>query len=74
MPLIDDGIRYKTEDKSTGYELIDGEKDTVIGITPTPRGKKTTPQPNYSTVTEWFGRVFKIATTIPSRFCIATVV
>ena len=52
MPLIDDGIRYKTEEKSTGYELVDGEKDTVIGITPTPRGKKTTPQQNYSTVTD----------------------
>ena len=45
-------------------ELVDGEKDTVIGITPIPRGKKTTPQPNYSTVTEWFGRVFKLANTI----------
>ena len=52
MPLIDDGIRYKTEEKSTGYELVDGQKDTVIGITPTPRGKKTTPQQNYSTVTD----------------------
>ena len=54
MPLIDGGIRYKTENKSTGYELVDGQKDTVIGITPKPRGKKTTSQPNYSTVTEWF--------------------
>ena len=52
MPLIDDGIRYKTEEKSTGYELVDGEKDTVIGITPTPRGKKTTPLQNYSTVVD----------------------
>ena len=32
------------------YEYDDGQKDTVIGIIPTPRGKKTTPQPNYSTV------------------------
>ena len=64
MPLIDDGIRYKTEEKSTGYELVDGEKDTVIGITPTPRGKKTTPQQNYSTVTD-FARLRGWSTSVP---------
>ena len=64
MPLIDDGIRYKTEEKSTGYELVDGEKDTVIGITPTPRGKKTTPLQNYSTVTD-FARLRGWSTSVP---------
>ena len=52
MPLIDDGIKYKSKDKSKGYDLIDGHTDTGISFKPTPRGKKSTPQPNYSTVTE----------------------
>ena len=32
--------------------LVERQKDTVTWITLTPRGKKTTPQPNYSTVTD----------------------
>jgi hypothetical protein len=24
MPLIDDGIKYKTDDKSNGYDLVEG--------------------------------------------------
>jgi len=55
MPLVDDGIKYKTDDKSSGYDLVDGETDTVIGITPTPRGKKSTHLLNYSTVIEYLG-------------------
>ena len=42
------------EPKEDGYDLIDGSKDTAIGIKPTPRGQKSTPSPNYSTVTECF--------------------
>ena len=52
MPLIYDGIKYKSKDKSKGYDLIDDHTDTGISFKPTPRGKKTTPQPNYSTVME----------------------
>ena len=55
MPLIDDGIKYNTDDKSDGNELVDGETDTVIGFQPTKGGRKgkNTPLPNYSTVTDW---------------------
>ena len=38
---------------NNGYDLVDGSKDTAIGIKPTPRGKKTTHLPNYSTVTDF---------------------
>ena len=31
-------------------DLVEGQKDTVIKITPTPIGKKTTPQQNYDTM------------------------
>ena len=51
MPLVDDGIKYKSKNKKDGYDLVDGSKDTAIGIKPTPRGQKSTPLPNYSTVT-----------------------
>ena len=55
MPLIDDGIKYKTDDKSDGYELVDGETHTVIGFQPQRGGRKgkNTPQQNYSTVTDY---------------------
>ena len=39
-------------DISKGYDLIDGYDKTVISFQPTPGGKKSTPQPNYSTVTD----------------------
>ena len=52
MSLVDDGIRYKSDNKKDGYELVDGKKYTGIGIKPTPRGKKSTPSQNYSTVTD----------------------
>jgi hypothetical protein len=53
MPLIDDGTKYKTKDKSDGYELVDGETDTVIGFQPPKDGRKgkNTPKQDYSTVT-----------------------
>ena len=47
MSLVDDGIRYKSDNKKDGYELVDGKKYTGIGIKPTPRGKKSTPSQNY---------------------------
>lgn len=55
MSLVDDGIRYKSDNKKDGYELVDGTKDTGIGIKPQKVGvkpKSNTPYPNYSTVTE----------------------
>ena len=52
MPLVDDGIKYKSKNRKDGYDLIDGSKDTAIAIKPTPKGKKTTHLPNYSTVIE----------------------
>jgi hypothetical protein len=54
MPLIGDGIKYKTNAKSIGYDLVVGGTATVIGITPTPRVKKSTQQQNYSPIDwEW---------------------
>ena len=55
MPLVDDGIKYKSKDKSKGYELIDGKKYTGIGFNPPSAGrsKKNTPLLNYSTVTDF---------------------
>jgi len=55
MPLIDDGIKYRSDDKSDGYDLVDGETDTVIGFQPQKGGRKgkNTPLPNYSTVTDF---------------------
>ena len=44
--------------------LVEGQKDTVTRITLTPRGKKTTPQPNYSTVTD-FARLRGWSTSVP---------
>ena len=52
MPLVDGGIKYKTDNKSEGYELIEGTKDTAIGFEHTPRVKENTPYPNYPTLTE----------------------
>ena len=52
ISLVDDGIRYKSDNKKDGYDLVDGKKYTGIGIKPTPRGKKSTPSQNYSTVTD----------------------
>ncbi len=54
MPLIDDGIKYRSDDKSDGYDLVDGETDTVIGFQPQKGGRKgkNTPLLNYSTVTD----------------------
>jgi len=49
---IDDGIQYHSDNKSGEYDLIDGQTETEFGIKPTPRGKKTTPLENYSTVTD----------------------
>ena len=46
MPLVNDGIRYKSDNKKDGYELVDGKKYTGIGRKP----KSNTPQKNYSTV------------------------
>ena len=55
MSLVDDGIKYKSKDKSKGYELIDGKKYTGIGFNPPSAGrsKKNTHLPNYSTVTDF---------------------
>ena len=53
MPLIDDVIKYKSKNKKDGYDLIDGQNHTQIGIKPTPRGKKSTHLLNYSTVTDF---------------------
>ena len=66
MPLIDDGIKYRTKDKSDGYELVDGETDTVIGWTPQTGGRKgkNTPQQNYSTVTD-FAKLRGWSTSVP---------
>ena len=55
MPLVDDGVKYKSKNKKDGYDLIDGSKDTAIGIKPQKAGRKSklnTPYPNYSTVTD----------------------
>ena len=54
MSLVDDGIRYKSDNKKDGYELVDGKKYTGIGIKPQKVGikpKSNTHLPNYSTVT-----------------------
>ena len=54
MSLVDDGIRYKSDNKKDGYELVDGKKYTGIGIKPQKVGRKSklnTPSQNYSTVT-----------------------
>ena len=55
MPLVDDGIKYKSKNKKDGYDLIDGSKDTAIGIKPQKAGRKSklnTHLLNYSTVTD----------------------
>ena len=62
--LRDDEIKYKSKNKKDGYDLIDGSKDTAIGIKPTPRGKKTTHLPNYSTVTD-FAKFLGWSTSVP---------
>ena len=56
MSLIDDGIKYKSDNKSDVYELVDGETDAIIGFQPQrdERNEKNTQQQNYSIVTEWF--------------------
>jgi len=54
MSLVDDGIRYKSDNKKDGYELVDGKKYTGIGIKPQKVGikpKSNTHLPNYSTDT-----------------------
>ena len=48
--LRDDGIKYKSKNKKDSYDLIDDSKDNTIRIKPTPRGQKSTPLMNYSTV------------------------
>ena len=56
MPLVDDGIKYKSKSKKDGYDLIDGQKSTAISISKEKTWgikKKLTPQPNYSTVTDF---------------------
>jgi len=53
MSLVDDGIRYKSDNKKDGYELVDGNKYTGIGIKPQKVGlksKSNTHLLNYSTV------------------------
>ena len=53
MPLVDDGIKYKSKNKKDGYDLIDGQKSTAISISKEKTWgikKKLTPQQNYSTV------------------------
>ena len=55
MPLVDDGIKYKSKDTKDGYDLIDGQNSTEISISKEKTWgieKKLTPQPNYSTVTD----------------------
>ena len=32
MPLVDDGIKYKSKDTKDGYDLIDGQNSTEISI------------------------------------------
>ena len=54
--LVDDGIKYKSKNKKDGYDLIDGSKDTAIGIKPQKAGRKSklnTHLLNYSTVTDF---------------------
>jgi hypothetical protein len=34
IPFIDDGLEYKNNVKSNGYDLVEDETDTVIGVTP----------------------------------------
>ena len=49
----DDGIKYKSKNNKDRYDLIDGSKDTAIGIKPKKVGRKSklnTPSQNYSTV------------------------
>jgi len=56
MPLVDDGIKYKSKDTKGGYDLIDGQNSTDISISKEKTWgieKKLTPQPNYSTVTDF---------------------
>ena len=56
MPLVDDGIKYKSKDTKDGYVLIDGQNSTDISISKEKTWgieKKLTPQPNYSTVTDF---------------------
>ena len=40
MPLVDDGIKYKSKDTKGGYDLIDGQKHTQIAIKHSPRGRQ----------------------------------
>ena len=56
MPLVDDGIKYKSQNIKDGYDLIDGKNDTGIAIQPPTAGRKSklnTPSQNYSTVTDF---------------------
>ena len=48
---MNDGVKYRSDD----YELIDGTKETDLGIKPQKAVRKpklNTPYPNYSTVTD----------------------
>ena len=47
--MMELNINLKIKD---GYDLIEGSKDTAIGIKPKPRGKKSTHLLNYSIVFE----------------------
>ena len=44
-------------------DLVEGQKDTLIGITPTTK-EKNTPLPNYSTVTD-FAKLRGWSTSVP---------
>ena len=49
MPLVDDGIKYKSKNKKDGYDLIDGQNSTALKIFKERTweiSKKLTPQPN----------------------------
>ena len=64
--IVDSGIKYKTKDKSEGYDLVDGKRETGIRFQPPPSGRKgkNTPQQNYFTVIKWFERVVKFIATV----------
>ncbi len=67
MLFVDDGIIYKSDNKLDCYELINGTKETDVGIKPQKAGRKpklNTPYPNYSTVTD-FAKFLGWSTSVP---------
>jgi len=48
MPPVDGVIKYKTDDKSSGYDLIDGNNKTGLKFQPE-RGEEWERIPSYAT-------------------------